>query len=916
MLVKTDPHTGYQNLVACVELNPREAALMDQGNHGAHHQSKASKVQVRAQLSNAGTRDAAQLAGRLSLDLPGRDGTPAQRQAAFARKTYRFYEGGEVTVADVVRLLGRLRDRRAAAVPPRRPAQLSLAELGGIMRYLGPHLSSERLLPKYAYASPGSLYATQLYLELSGVGELRPGIYYFHPVEHRIVLITETSGAPGERVRLHFLGRKAAIAPVYTNNIQEVLEIETGHMTALIEEVLPRYGLDIVDAPFVPAVKDALDVAAEDYYLGAFDCIPFAGPRPFDMLDVYVQAHPGKVAGLPSGQYTYEGGRLTPVSSELILRRQVIAINQAVYDRASLGITVVSRTGPAWRRYIDLGRALQRLSMNDLNLGFMSSGYSSHSGDDLPSARRIDAILGGLGRARGPSYFFVGGRVSDEQRRHEAMNEDIVHMRGPAEMIRDDLVNLLPHYMIPNEVVVLDTLPTTVNGKIDVRALAESRATDVNGGNHPFVAPRSHAERRVAELWRQAVQRDEVSVLDDFFASGGNSLIAVGLVNRLNREFGAELPLQVLFDAPTIEQLARRLERVDAEPLSRLVPLQPEGPDRPIFCWPGLGGYPMSLRLLAERMGGQRPFFGVQTHGINAGELPYLTVREMAAADAEIIGRAQPDGPITLWGYSFGARVAFESAYQLEQAGRRVDHVFLIAPGAPKVGDDDRQDQVADYANRTYVTILFSVFSGTIAGPLLDRCLAVARDDESLAAFLSANLGRLDSDLVHRILRVVRTTFEFSYSFRELAERRIAAPITIFKARGDDYSFLDGSGGYSSATPAAVPLQADHYALLRPAGVDELVAAIRRRLNIGEANIMPHVNIKYFPMKLSDAQQSELITAVTAAVTNAFCCDEGVVSIAFEPIDQESWREKVYLPEIVNRRDILGKVPNYSFDDN
>ncbi|GAA0742127.1 amino acid adenylation domain-containing protein [Dactylosporangium roseum] len=915
VLVKTDPHTGYQNLVACVELNPREAALMDQGNHGAHHQSKESKLQVRAQLSNAGLRDAAQLADRFSLDLPGRVANPAQRRAAFARKTYRFYEDGGVTAGDVLRLLGRLHDRRAAGVPPRGPGQLSLAELGGILRYLGPHLSSERLLPKYAYASPGSLYATQVYLELTGVGGLRPGIYYFHPLEHRLVLITEAPGAPEARVRLHFLGKKAAIEPVYKNNIQEVLEIEAGHMAALLEEILPGYGLEIVDAPFLPAAKAALDVAAEDYYLGAFDWVPFAGPRPYDMLDVYVQAHPGKVAGLPAGLYAYEHGGLTPVSDELVLRKHVIAINQAVYDRASLGITVVSRAGPGWRRYIDLGRALQRLSMNDLDLGFMSAGYSSHSGDDLPSARRIDAILRGLGRHTGPSYFFVGGRVSHEQRRHEGMNEDIVHMRGPAEMIRDDLINFLPHYMIPNKVVILDALPTTANGKIDVQALAESKVTDVDRGDHPFVAPRTHAERRIAELWQQAMKRDSVSVLDDFFASGGNSLIAVGLVNRLNREFQAELPLQVLFEAPTIEKLARRLERADAEPLSRLVPLQPDGPGRPIFCWPGLGGYPMNLRLLAERMGAHRPFFGVQAHGINAGELPYPTIREMAAADAEIIKRAQPDGPITLWGYSFGARVAFETAYQLEQAGRRVDHVFLIAPGAPKVGDG-RPDQIASYANPTYVTILFSVFTGTITGPLLDRCLTVARDDERLAAFLNANLAHLDPDLVHRIIRVVRTTFEFSYSFRELTERRIAAPITIFKARDDDYSFLDGSSGYSSAAPTIVSLQADHYALLRPVGIDELVAAIRRRLNIGEANNMPHVNIKYFPVKLSDEQQSELITAVTAAVMNAFGCDDGVVSIAFEPIDQAAWREKVYIPEIVNRRDILGKVPNYSFDNN
>ncbi len=77
---------------------------------------------------------------------------------------------------------------------------------------------------------------------------------------------------------------------------------------------------------------------------------------------------------------------------------------------------------------------------------------------------------------------------------------------------------------------------------------------------------------------------------------------------------------------------------------------------------------------------------------------------------------------------------------------------------------------------------------------------------------------------------------------------------------------------------------------------------------------MPHVNIKHFPMELSDTQQAELLAAVTKAVTDAFGCEEGVVSIAVESIAEENWTEQVYIPEIVNRRDILGKVPDYRPD--
>lgn len=106
VLVRDDPHTGFQNLIACIELSPREAALMDQGNHDTHHLSKESKLQVRAQLSSPGVRDVTESAGA-AAGLPGATATPQQRRRAFARKTYRFYDGERVGSPDLLAALGR-----------------------------------------------------------------------------------------------------------------------------------------------------------------------------------------------------------------------------------------------------------------------------------------------------------------------------------------------------------------------------------------------------------------------------------------------------------------------------------------------------------------------------------------------------------------------------------------------------------------------------------------------------------------------------------------------------------------------------------------------------------------------------------------------------------------------------------------
>lgn len=832
VLIKNDARTGFQNLIACIELNPREAALMDQGNHGTHHQSKESKVQIKAQLSNIGCREIEEILGKAVVELPGKMPSDEQRRWMFARKSYRSFKGGAVSQADISQLLG----RQFVGAGTRSLDSLNFTEFGEILRYFGQYLSSERLLPKYGYASPGALYATQLYFELNHIGGLKPGYYYYHPVHHQLILINEISETAAAQIKIHFMGKKRAIEPVYKNNIQEVLEIETGHMLGLFDEVLPAYQLSIGNGEFTPAVKDKLECADEDYYLGSFELVSQGGVRSDDALDIYVQAHPGKIADLPAGQYRFKDERFEKVSDEIILKKHVIAINQQVYERSSFGISLVSRDNRDWVRYIALGRRLQHMQMNDLNLGLMSSGYSSKTGNDLPSAKRMANILSARGEEFGPFYFFIGGRVSDEQICSEGMEEDAIHMKGPAELIKDDLLNLLPNYMIPNKVIVLDKLPLTANGKIDHKALAASEQTNAESGDRPFVAPRTQTEERIGEIWKLAMKWDAVSVRDDFFESGGNSLIAVSLINKINKEFQCSLPLQVLFEAPTIEELARKINGEDDKPTSRLVRLAAAGSKQPVYCWPGLGGYPMNLRLLANQIDINRPFYGVQAYGINQSETPFPTIREMATADIKEIMRVQPFGPYTLWGYSFGARVAFEVAYQLEQSGERVDNLFLIAPGSPKVRaqDESVHGNEPTYGNKAFVTILFSVFAHSITSPALDECLKVARDEASFTSFICTRYKHLDPELIKRIIHIVCQTYEFKYTFSELSERQIKAPVTIFKANGDDYSFIENSHGYSENASTVISLESDHYNMLKASGINELVGTIYHRLRAEE----------------------------------------------------------------------------------
>jgi amino acid adenylation domain-containing protein len=124
-----------------------------------------------------------------------------------------------------------------------------------------------------------------------------------------------------------------------------------------------------------------------------------------------------------------------------------------------------------------------------------------------------------------------------------------------ASELRKFLKNQIPDYMVPAAFVLLDALPLTPLGKIDHSALPEpGRARPTL--NVPFVAPSVPIDQALARLWAEILGIDEIGVQDDFFDLGGNSLLAMQVIARAARMFGAELSLQRFFESPTIADLS------------------------------------------------------------------------------------------------------------------------------------------------------------------------------------------------------------------------------------------------------------------------------------------------------------------------------------------------------------------------
>ena len=147
--------------------------------------------------------------------------------------------------------------------------------------------------------------------------------------------------------------------------------------------------------------------------------------------------------------------------------------------------------------------------------------------------------------------------------------------------LRGFLRKRVPEFMVPSVFMFLDVLPLTPNGKIDCDALPpfHGERTEVD---HGCVEPRTEIEELVAQIWREVLKRDEIGIYDNFFDLGGHSLLATRVIVNLQEAFNKDVPLGVLFDAPTIAELAVELEKIirhgHAPELPPIVPSPRSGP--------------------------------------------------------------------------------------------------------------------------------------------------------------------------------------------------------------------------------------------------------------------------------------------------------------------------------------------------
>ncbi len=239
----------------------------------------------------------------------------------------------------------------------------------------------------------------------------------------------------------------------------------------------------------------------------------------------------------------------------------------------------------------------------------------------------------------------------------------------------------LADYMVPAAVLLIDSVPLTAHGKLDVRALPEaSEAVRTTG-----LAPRTPREGVVAQIFAVVLSLPEVGVDESFFELGGHSFLAQPLISQINAALGSELPVQSLFKSPTVEALVREASKGAAESvadsLGRVLPLRTTGSKAPLFAVHPATGISWGYASMLAGLDPERPLIGLQMPGMIPGEnhgVQAETLTELADDYVDQLKTVQPQGPYHLMGFSFGGNLVQRLAARLQERGNEVAFLAIL----------------------------------------------------------------------------------------------------------------------------------------------------------------------------------------------------------------------------------------------
>ncbi|OKP87476.1 hypothetical protein A3842_06350 [Paenibacillus sp. P3E] len=400
---------------------------------------------------------------------------------------------------------------------------------------------------------------------------------------------------------------------------------------------------------------------------------------------------------------------------------------------------------------------------------------------------------------------------------------------------RNELQHILPEYMIPSLIVLLDQLPLLNNGKVDYKALPEPDRVEDLGES--YTEPTNDIEKDIVEVYQQVMGLPKVGITDSFFELGGDSLLSIKVVSKF-RERGYKVDPKSIFMFSTpmalAEMIAASGESVEVRqrgPKDYLIALNSkENNGKRLILAPPAGGTVMGYIHLAQQL--DYPVYGLQSPGLYEDEAPqYLSYGELVSCYLQSISDTYNPETDYLGGHSVGGHIAFGMCQELIRQGRP-PRGLIILDTTPSLellaGSDDE-----DVSEEELKLMLLVLGMGNIMGLPNDQIKALgyekakqaimdaARQDELVQDFMTA-------DYLNKYLQIQLHNVMMSRVL-ELEATKLSIPIIVMKTLEHPDEIKQrfvAWNNYGSGDVRFIDIPGNHVTMMRQPYVTQLASLI------------------------------------------------------------------------------------------
>lgn len=376
------------------------------------------------------------------------------------------------------------------------------------------------------------------------------------------------------------------------------------------------------------------------------------------------------------------------------------------------------------------------------------------------------------------------------------------------EKLKQSIKAKLPNFMIPSHVEILDEMPLTSTKKVD-RKVLHSLASSLRLKDRVIIEPENDTQMQLRQLWSETlmVSENNISIDDDYFLLGGNSISAITLSVAIEQRFSIYYPIHYVIENPTLSEQAEKIIEQGVKYKTKsvyekhdilnnldlpLVPIKAAYHKQNIFLIHPIGGTIFRYMALARYLGEHYNVYGIQDPGIEAQSYLFDSLESLSAHYLKVIQAFQPYGPYIIGGASYGGNVSIEIARQLFDKGVKEVQILSFDAWAlyPAMANNNR-DWFENNIKRQAAD-LRQMLPSEIALPELLLDLTWQRQQlivEYKVQKRTYNLALFKSNTLTPVLEPIQEEFNHWRDFCEI-------PIDKYNVPGDHESMLNEPNVY------------------------------------------------------------------------------------------------------------------------